>query len=148
MRGIEGSRSAHQRFESHSARQVSQTGHAHARATANAPTAVMAWVPLSSARPSLAASCSGFKPARRSASLPGSAHAVIERLALADDDQGEMRQGRKIAAGAHGTLFGNDGMHASIEQRGEQVQERGTNTAESFGQYVGAQQEHSAGFRL
>jgi hypothetical protein len=81
----------------------------------------MACVPLSSARPSLAASGSGARPRRRSASPPGKPLASVKRLALANDHQRQMRQRSQIAARAHRALFRNDRMHARVEQRHQQL---------------------------
>ena len=51
----------------------------------------------------------------------GDALAVMEGFAFADDDEGEMREGRKIAAGAHRAFLRNDGMDLGIEQADEQL---------------------------
>ena len=72
---------------------------------------------------------------------------LIEGFAFADDDESEMGEGRKIAAGAHGAFLRNDGMDAGVEQsRREAAASSTRHAAEALGEHVGAQQKHGARF--
>ncbi len=81
----------------------------------------MNWVPLTSESPSFAASCTGSRPTRASASAPGEPFALDPRLALADERQREMRQRRKVAGGADRATARHDRQDASVEEREEQL---------------------------
>ena len=72
----------------------------------------------------------------------------MEGFAFADDDESEMREGRKIAAGAHRAFLRNDGMDLGIEQANKQLGELDAATAETLGEHVGAEQQHGARFGL
>ena len=80
---VEGGRRAHQRLQRHGARpDRPSSATRRARATASPPTAVMAWVPFSSARPSLAAKLQRLQTGAAQGLAAGNPLAAIERLAL------------------------------------------------------------------
>jgi hypothetical protein len=64
--------------------------------------------------------------------------------AFSNHRESEMGEGREIAAGAHRSAGRNDGMDTVIEQGEESFEELGTDPATSFGENVGAEQEHGA----
>ncbi len=78
----------------------------------------------------------------------GDTLAVVEGFAFADDDESEMGERSKIAAGAHGAFLRDDGMDLGIEQANEQLGELDARTAESLGEHVGAKHQHGARFGL
>ena len=74
----------------------------------------MYWVPLMSARPSLASSTTGVTPARLIASAPGtSGPSPDARLALADHRERQVRERRQIARRAHRALRRDARVHAA-----------------------------------
>ena len=108
---IKGRGRAHQRLQRHGSSNIGQLRHTPCARHRQCATAVMACVPLSSARPSLAASCTGCN--RHAAALRRPhALALVERFALADDHERQMGQRRQIAAGADRALLRNHRMHA------------------------------------
>ena len=70
------------------------------RRASSAPSALISWVPLSSARPSLGSSVSGSRPARASATSAGTTCAVDLDLAAPDERQREVRERREVAGRA------------------------------------------------
>ena len=88
---------------------------ASARSRASAPTAHIAWVPLTRARPSLASSTTGSRPGARQRGAPGQPLAAEEGLALADEDQREVGQRGEISRGADAASLGDDRDDAAVE---------------------------------
>ena len=80
------------------------------------PTAAMACVPLTRARPSLRTQHQGLKARRRERLAPRAGLPVPARLALPDEQQGHVGQRHQVAAGAHRALLGNDGSDPGVEQ--------------------------------
>ena len=66
--------------------------------------------------------------------------------AFADDDLREVRERREIAGRADGTLRGNYWMNFGVEHRAKRFDGCGADAAESFGERVGAEKHHRAGF--
>ena len=75
-----------------------------ASARARPPTAVMSCVPLMRARPSLASSTTGARPAAAQRLGAGQAPALVDALAFADEREREVREGRQVAARADRAL--------------------------------------------
>ena len=75
---------------------------------------------------------------------PGQPLAAEERLALADQHQGEVRQGSEIAARAHRALLGHDGDDVPLEQRDQEVQRALADSAVPSGEHVRAKQHQRA----
>ena len=97
----------------HGAGQIGQLRHAPRRAPRPVPpTAVMAWVPFSSARPFLGCQSDGLQPGAPQRLAARHPLALVEGLALADDHQRQVSQRSQIAAGAHRPFFRNHRMHA------------------------------------
>ena len=92
-----------------------------ARTRPSASIAAMNCVPLTSDSPSFAASRTGSRPARASASAPASRSPLDPRLALADERQREMRERREVAGGADRAAARHDRQHAAVEQREQQL---------------------------
>ena len=59
-----------------------------------------------------------------------------------------MCQGGQIPARAHRSPGWDDGMHAAIEQAREQLDQLVADAAQSFGEDIGAQQQHGADLGL
>ena len=66
--------------------------------------------------------------------------------AFADDDLREVRERREIAGRSDRTLRGNYWMDFGVEHFAESVDDLGADAAESFGESVGAEKHHGAGF--
>ena len=108
--------------------------------SASAPIAAMNCVPLISARPSLAPSSSGCRPAARSASAAGQHLAADLREALADQHQREVRQRSQVAAGAQRAARGHHRVHAGSQQVEQQLHRLEPHARAALGERVGAQQ--------
>ena len=67
-------------------------------------------------------------------------------VAFADDDVGEMREWREVAGRADGTLRRNYRMNFGVQHRAKDFDGFGADAAESFGERVGAEKHHRAGF--
>ena len=71
---------------------------------------------------------------------------VVIRAAFADDHLSEVGQWREIAGSSHGTLRGNQRVNFGVEHFAEGVDDVRANAAEAFGERVGAEEHHGAGF--
>ena len=80
-------------------------------------------VPLMRARPSFAASSIGARPAFASASAARHRLPAGVRLALADEDEREMRERREIAARSQRPARGHHRQHAGPEHVDQKLDE-------------------------
>jgi hypothetical protein len=69
---------------------------------------------------------------------------AVDGFAFADEDQGEMRQRREVAAGAHRAAARHARMDAAIEQRQQRLERLDANARVAFGEHVGAQRHGGA----
>ena len=83
--------------------------------------AVETCVPLMSARPSLAASASGARPARAQHLGRRTTRAVDDELAFADQRQRQVRERREVARGADRSLRRNERNEAGVVDREQRV---------------------------
>ena len=67
-------------------------------------------------------------------------------MAFADDDVREVSERGEVAGCADGALRRNHGMNFGVEHRAERFDGFGADAAESFGERVGAEKHHRAGF--
>ncbi len=84
----------------------------------------------------------GFEAGFGQAPARGDPPAVDDRFTLADQDQGQVRQGRKITRGADRTLAGNDRVDPVVEQIEDSVRQQRATPRVPGRQHVGPQQEH------
>ena len=108
----------------------------------------MSWVPLMRARPSFGSRTTGARPAAREGLGAGQAAALDDALALADEGEREVGEGRQVAARPDRALRGHDGVDAAVEQRDQQLEGLEADAGEALGQDVGAQQHERARLRL
>ena len=71
---------------------------------------------------------------------------VVIGAAFANHHLGEVGQWREIAGSSHGTLRGNQRVNFGVEHFAKSVDYVRANAAEAFGESVGAEQHHGAGF--
>ncbi len=114
------------------------------RATVKAPTAVVSWLPLVRAKPSLAVSATGSRPARARATRAGRRSPAKCRLALADQGEGDMGERRQIAARPDRPFPGHDGQHVTGEHRHQPLDNQRPHAALAKGQGVGAKNQEGA----
>jgi hypothetical protein len=112
------------------------------------PTAHIAWVPLTRASPSLASSTTGSRRARASAARPGSRSLPTNGLALADEDQGEVRERSKVPRGAHAASLGDDRDDAAVEHVQRELEGARADARVALREDVAAQQQQRAGLGM
>jgi hypothetical protein len=74
----------------------------------------------------------------------GDAASVSVNHAFTDDGEGEVSEGRKVAAGSDGSARGNNGVNAAVEEGNEGLNQLRADAAEAFGENIGAEEEHGA----
>ena len=112
--------------------------------SASTPVASICAVPLLSARPSLNDSRIGSRPARLQRLGAGQALALVERLATAQQHDGQVRQRRQVAAGADRALLRHHRHDARVEHRGQRLQRAHADTRMTAHQRVDADHQHRA----
>ena len=106
--------------------------------------AVMPWVPLMRASPSLASSTSGSRPQRPRASTAGSAR-LQAHLTFADHGQGEVCERRQVARGAERALLGHDRQQSRLEHLDEALHDLAPHPGVAESQHVRPQAPASPG---
>ncbi len=71
---------------------------------------------------------------------------VVIRAAFANHHLGEVGEWGEIAGSSHGALRRNQRMNFSVEHFAKSVDYVRANTAEAFGERIGAEKHHGAGF--
>ena len=119
-----------------------------ASATARPPTAVMSWVPLMRARPSLGSRTSGAAPIAPQGLGAGQAASLEHALALADEGEREVGEGRQVPARPDRSLRGHDGVDAGVQQRDQELERLEAHAGEALGEHVGPQEHQRPRLRL
>ena len=144
---VECSRRAHQRFERHGARQIGKPHQspgarhcqrAHGRHCLRAVQQSQAF---------FGGKLEWLQAGPLQRFTAGNSLALIERFALADNDQREVRQRSQIAARTHASLLRNHGAHAGVEHRHQKFRNSNAAAACALGEHVGSQQQHGPRFR-
>src|SRR5438876_6416497 len=90
----------------------------------------------------------GLKPGATKCFAALHSFTLKKRLAFADQAQGEMSERGEIATGADRSLFWNDRMEAAVEQFTEHLDDSRTDSAQSQGKHIRAEQHHRAHLRF
>ena len=91
---------------------------------------------------------SGVAPDRAQGLGAGQAAALEDALALADEGEREVGEGRQVPARPDRSLRGHDGVDAGVEQRDQQLEGLEAHAGEALGEHVGPQQHQRARLRL
>ena len=132
-----------ERLEGQGADDVGERASRRASATARAPTAVMSCVPLMRERPSFGSSTSGARPAARLGLGAGDAASVVHRLALADEDQGEVGERREVPLAPTEPCEGTTGWTPRFSRSTGAPGSR-ADPGEALGEHVRAQENQRA----
>src|SRR3984893_1097500 len=90
----------------------------------------------------------GLKPGATKCFAAFHSFTLKKRLAFADQTQGEMSERGEIATGADRSFFWNDRIEAAVEHFTEHLDDSRTDSAQSQGQHIRAEQHHRAHFRF